>query len=642
MRRVVASISMMAVATAALAAGTAAATANSKRSVQPPVQGRPTELAPHAPGEVIVSYKEDVGRRARAGVRSVAGARLKSDIPAFDTQVLSLPAQASVEATVARLNADPRVDFAEPNYRLDLAYTPDDPSFTELWGFQNTGQAHGISDPPPSTFAGTNDADADVPEAWDTEQGENSTVIAVVDSGVDVTHPDLDDNLWRNPGESGNGKETNGLDDDANGKVDDVYGWDTAGNDNILIEDPSIVGYDHGTHVAGTIAAEDNSEGVVGVCPNCKIMVLKFMKPIDTDGDEVPDTVSGLTSDELEAYAYAKQKGASIVNGSFGSYGFSLAQRKAIAGLQKNGILAVYAASNSAGDNDLSISNRSGAPISPGYPASYTLPNIVSVAASSSDERFGYFTGCASERPRHACAFTNYGQQSVDLAAPGVDIFSTLPGNTYGHFNGTSMASPFVAGVAGLVKSYMPLLTPVQIKNAIMRGVDKPASLRKLDAWVISTNGYEGKWVLTNGRVNADKALDMATSAAGVKNFPKTDGNVDGAVGMAGMVSGSAGWGPAGDVNDVYKKKLIRGVQYKVVLDGAKGNTDGCCSLDVIVYRPGTKEIYQWGKALRGGFVKDSNDEAFTVTAKETGMHYIQVNSFLSDKFGYELSVKAI
>lgn len=630
MRRIVAGVSMMTVAVAAVIGGTAIA--GSARRGAVPVGDAQASSGDYVPGEILVKYKRGVGAYARAAVRISSAAAVRSDVPEFRTQLLSLPEQASVEATVSRLNADPRVAFAEPNYRINLLYTPNDPKFKQLWGFDNTGQAHGISDPPPSTLTGTEDADGDVTEAWDTQKGAASTVIAVVDSGVDVTHPDLKANIWVNKAEK---HGVPGKDDDKNGYIDDVKGWDTAADDKGVLETTKATGWDHGTHVAGTIAARmDNQEGVVGVCPKCKVMVLKFMKPITVDGKKV---MSGNVAAQIEALAYAKKMGADIINGSYGSTMFSLAERNAQASLAAKNILGVYSAANSAGDNDLSVAldtNDDGyreTPISPGYPASYDLPGILSVAASAHDDRLGYFTGCASTAEMWRCSFSNAGQESVDVAAPGVDTLSTVPGGKYAFFNGTSMASPFTAGVAGLIKSEHPEYSPTEIKAAIMNSVDRPAALDVFDVhWLPAAR--TGSWTRSDGRVNADLALDAPTTL-----LPTTDGNISGAVPITGQMSGEVSWGGENhDVNDVFKLDLEADQLYSAVLEGSADSSGG--SLDLLAYGPGTKEIYQWKKLVKSGR-SSSNDESFTFTPTRSGTHFFQVSAFLSDPATYTLSV---
>src|SRR5918999_1287399 len=272
----------------------------------------------------------------------------------------------------------------------------------------------------------TQTEDADAPEAWNTGTGTAATVVAVIDEGVDVSHPDLRNNIWKNPGEV----PGNGVDDDRNGYVDDVNGFDFA-NDDASVYDPDPIdgsGDEHGTHVAGTIAAEgNNGAGITGVNWQAKVMALKFLGPN-----------SGSTLDAVEAINYAVAKGADISNNSWGYVGSpSRSLKDAITRADNAGLLFVAAAGNGGADgvgddNDANSTNTN-------YPSSFSNPNIISVAATDNRDRLA--------------SFSNFGASTVDLGAPGVNVLSTLPGNRYGYYSGTSMATPHVTGVAALLKS---------------------------------------------------------------------------------------------------------------------------------------------------------------------------------------------
>ena len=297
----------------------------------------------------------------------------------------------STEALIAKLQADPNVEYAEPNYIYQPDTTPNDPYYNNLWGQNNTGQNI-------AGTVGTVDADMDAPEAWNTTTGSSDVVIAVIDTGVDYLHEDLTANMWHNPGEI----PDNGIDDDSNGYIDDVYGIDAANNSgdpmDKLLEDGG-----HGTHVAGTIAATgNNGKGVVGVSWNSKIMALKFLT-----------TGGGASSDAIECLNYViaqKNAGVNIVasNNSWGGGDFSAALKDAIEASTNAGVLFLAAAGNgdSAGngiDNDTS----------PHYPSSYDLPGIIAVAATDSDDNLA--------------SFSNYGATTVDLSAPGTYTLSSTP-----------------------------------------------------------------------------------------------------------------------------------------------------------------------------------------------------------------------
>ena len=301
---------------------------------------------------------------------------------------------------------------------------PNDPSFTQLWGLNNTGQN-----------GGTVDADIDAPEAWDIQTGNPNLVIGVLDTGVDYNHPDLLGNIWTNSGEIAN----DGIDNDGNGYVDDIRGWDFAYNDN----NPSDV-QGHGTHVSGTIAGKgNNGVGVTGVAWNAKIMPLKFLD----------DSGSGFTSNAILAIDYATAKGVKLTNNSWGGGGYSQALYDSINAAGNAGALFIAAAGNSSQNAD----------VNPMYPAAYNLANIISVASTTRTDALS--------------SFSNYGLTSVDLGAPGSEIYSTTPNNSYATYSGTSMASPHVAGAAALLWSQNPTWTAQQVKNTLMNTGDAIAAL---------------------------------------------------------------------------------------------------------------------------------------------------------------------
>ena len=304
-----------------------------------------------------------------------------------------------------------------PDYKLQIATTPNDPRFSELYGLENNGST------------GVADADIDASLAWDYGTS-SSVVVAVIDTGVDYTHPDLASNIWVNPGEIAG----NGIDDDGNGFVDDIRGWDFANNDADPFDDNG-----HGTHVAGTIGAVGNNGiGITGVAWEVDIMPLKFL---GRDG-------SGFLSDAVEAVNYAAANGAKIINASFGGGGFSSMMQNAILNFQNMGGIFVAAAGNESNNNDTR----------PSYPANYNLPSVISVAASTSSDTLA--------------SFSNYGTATVDIAAPGSSILSTLPGNRYGRFSGTSMAAPHVAGALALLWGQDPTLSSTELIDLVMTTTD--------------------------------------------------------------------------------------------------------------------------------------------------------------------------
>ncbi len=296
--------------------------------------------------------------------------------------------------------------------------------------------------------------------AWAVSRGSKEIVVADIDTGIDYTHPDLVNNLWQNPKEiAGNNK-----DDDKNGFVDDMIGWDFRDKNAKPFDDNS-----HGSHTAGTIAATGgNGVGVSGVAQSTSIMALRFLGGANG---------SGTAEDAIAAIQYATANGARLTSNSWGGGAFSQALFDVISEANDKGILFVAAAGNSRSDNDKS----------PSYPASYNLPNILSVAATdSSDELAG---------------FSNYGAKSVMLAAPGVDVLSTVPGKKYKRLSGTSMACPHVSGAAALILAAYPQLKATELKALLMESVDVITDL----------NGR----VQTGGRLNIAKAFDRARAKHG-------------------------------------------------------------------------------------------------------------------------------
>ncbi|MEW6358502.1 MAG: S8 family serine peptidase [Planctomycetota bacterium] len=356
-------------------------------------------------------------------------------------QVLIRTSGMSAAAVSEWLSCNTNVAYFEPDRILTTSVIPNDPNFSQLWGLNSS-----------------TDRDIDAPEAWNVTTGSRGIVVGIIDTGVDYTHPDLAANIWTNPGETAG----NGRDDDGNGFVDDVYGYDFANNDGNPMDDNS-----HGTHVAGTIGAVGNDgRGIVGVNWTTSIMALKFL---DRNG-------SGSTQNAIRAINYATMMKTTygvnirLTNNSWGGGGYSQALYDAIAASGQAGMLFIAAAGNSGTNNDSS----------PNYPASYNLNNIISVAATNSSDQLA--------------SFSCYGATSVDLTAPGVSIYSTIPGGGYDTYDGTSMATPHVTGVAALAWSAAPSATATQIRDAILAGVDRITALN-------------GK-VATGGRLNAKGTLD--------------------------------------------------------------------------------------------------------------------------------------
>jgi subtilisin family serine protease len=374
-------------------------------------------------------------------------------------------------AFIKQLMASGEVEYAEPDSVMRASVLPNDPSFSLMWGLNNTGQS-----------AGTVDVDIDAPEAWDGfTTGSASVVVGVVDTGIRYNHPDLIGNIWQNPGETGldiNGldKATNLIDDDLNGYVDDVHGIDCINNDSDPLDDDTS-DY-HGTHVAGTIGAQgNNANQVTGVNWNVSLMALKYLGANGT----------GVTSDAVECLSYVANmkadKGINIrvTNNSYGGSSFSQAMLDAIQATEDQGILFVAAAGNDAEDSD-SLAQ---------YPSSYDLPSIVSVASI--------------DRNANLAGTSNYGLESVDIGAPGVSILSTSSASGVDTLSGTSMASPHVAGVAALLSAHDANLAWQQVKG------------RMLDT-AVSAPSLQGRTV-TGGYVNAFDALNCSVVSGETKLY---------------------------------------------------------------------------------------------------------------------------
>jgi subtilisin family serine protease len=559
------------------------------------------------PGELIVSFEPGRRPAARAAAHAAIGATVLNRLPGLDVHVVRVPPGRTVAETAREYERRPEVDVAEPNWHRSATVIPNDPRFSDLWGLDNTGQLHPIADPPPARRRGTAGSDINAPEAWDQETGDPEVVIAVIDTGIALEHPDLAPNIWVNAGEI----PGNGIDDDVNGYIDDVNGWDVIDDDNLP------TGGSHGSHVAGTIAAATNNGiGVSGICggfgaadPGCSIMPIRFL---DDDG-------FGDLGGELEAIEYAIDNDADVINASFGGGEWSELERDAFAAAGEAGILSVAAAGNDSLDNDMALFTGFGG--SPAYPASYNLPEILSVAASNHHDRYAYDTGCVEHdgRSRAQCAFSNFGRYSVDIAAPGVDVTSTVPPDGYETWNGTSMAAPHVSGVAGLILSMDQDATPEETKNRILNGADRDVPLNRTMHTALFRRPQRGAFTRTNGRLDADAAMGAAeTGGTGLH-----DGDIPGARPMARIARGRVAW--PGDVNDVYRKLLRRGETYEVTL-GVPQRKD----YDLYVLRPSAVEIWEWPSTIRQSFRPRGRDEIVRLSPGSDRRYFLHVSSWFS------------
>ena len=366
-------------------------------------------------------------------------------------QLASIDQTVPVETAVKVLEQSQYVVYAEPNYLISLNPIGQPIADTQSFVPHSAQALRAPNDPMYSSQWGLTKIQAD--KAWDITTGKQDIIIAVIDTGVDYNHPDLAANIWKNSREVPN----NSIDDDRNGYVDDYYGYDFFNKRANPMDDNG-----HGTHVAGIIGAiGNNGIGIVGVNWNVKIMSLKFM-----GADGKGDILSAVS-----AIHYARQMGASIITCSWGGRGESQALADAI---RQTNALFVVAAGNEGSNND----------VIPHYPSNLGYSNIIVVAATDTSDQLG--------------SFSNYGHRTVNVAAPGADILSTYPTNknSYVRMRGTSMATPFVAGIAGLMLSVNPRLTPAQLKSLIIQNVDGIPSLSSK--------------VSSGGRVNAEKAVNAA------------------------------------------------------------------------------------------------------------------------------------
>lgn len=443
--------------------------------------GAPAALGA-GPQGVLVRFAKGADARERTAARAEAGTRFRQVLPVRGLQLVQPEPGVSARTAIDRLERSPEVLYAEPDLIRKASATPNDGLFGLTWGMRNTGQSvEGVS--------GTPGADISAPAAWDRTTGSAAVTVGIVDSGVDATHPDLAPNIWTNPNEI----PGNGIDDDGNGLVDDVRGWDWVGGSANPADQNG-----HGTHVSGTVGARGNDgTGVAGVSWNVKLAALRVL---DANGN-------GSTSNVIKAYAYASQKGFRVVNASFGGAGYSNAEHDALAAAGNT--LFVAAAGNAGVDND----------VTPTYPCSYDLANVICVAATDQNDNLASFGTGGS----------NYGSTSVDLGAPGKNILSAWPAfgcapqspPCWAYSDGTSMATPHVSGAAALLFSQDPGASLASVRSALLGSVDPKPSL-------------QGKTV-TGGRLNVARAL-AAQSPSGA-------GGGSGAPAPGAAASGGAGSG---------------------------------------------------------------------------------------------------
>jgi subtilisin family serine protease len=422
--------------------------------------------APFKPGEAVVKLKKGPAGQYSALAHNLLmtlGKRYAVTLRPFKTDktlytVKTGDSSVDMNRFLADIRATGQVAYAEPNFIYHTstfaedpikAIAPNDPDFGKDWGLLNVGQ-----NDPKTGMAGLPGVDIGATKAWVSGTGSKDIVVAVIDTGVDYNHEELKENIFLNTKEvDGNGK-----DDDGNGFVDDVHGWNFEGKNNNPMDDNS-----HGTHCSGTIGAKGgNGIGTAGVNWNVSILPIKFLSA----------SGSGTLDDAVEGIKYATLMGVNVMSNSWGGGGFSQTMYDAIKAAKEKGILFVAAAGNEGNDNDAS----------PAYPATYDLDNVIAVAATDNRDR--------------KASWSSFGQTKVHLAAPGVNIFSTVPMDKgkYEIFSGTSMATPHVSGAAALLWSLNKSMTYAEIKSRLLATVDPVHALKRK--------------TVTGGRLNVYNAIN--------------------------------------------------------------------------------------------------------------------------------------
>lgn len=443
-------------------------------------------------GEILIKLK-DGNSFSKFNLKNFQGLSIKEEVETLSGNfILAKTNQKSIKALMQQIESSDEVEYAEPNfvYRAirnsddvndlisrasikNVNYTnnisanftdPTDPSFGQLWGLVNLGNNEPAKNGVNSSQTGVAGADINASAAWGITKGSRNVKVAVIDTGIDYNHPDLVNQIWTNEAEA-NGQP--GVDDDGNGYVDDIHGMRFIDGD--TSNDP-IDGHGHGTHCAGTIGAEhDNGIGVAGVMGNVEIVAIKFLT----------DRGSGTSMDAIRAVNYATTLDVDIMSNSWGGGPASQALEDTIRTASEAGIVFVAAAGNSASNNNTR----------PHYPSNYDVENVISVAAHNYSDRMAYFS----------C----YGSQTVHVAAPGRNILSTVTNGEYSVYSGTSMATPHVTGVVGLLLSSEGRMPVTDVRERLM-------------ATTVEARAYRSK-TISGGRVDAHNLL---TDNRPVRNRP--------------------------------------------------------------------------------------------------------------------------
>ncbi len=420
------------------------------------------------PGEYVVKFKAHPAAMQLMSSKIQLGqslhAFIKNRISSANIVVVQRASVETAESAISSLQENELVEYAEPNYIYHISKTPAQAGYINLWGLHNVGQTD------KDGKVGVAGVDIDVEKAWDITTGSKQVLVAVIDTGIDYTHPDLVQNVWTNPGETGadsqgRDKSNNGVDDDQNGYVDDVHGFNfvnAAAPTNNPMDD-----HGHGSHCSGTIGGfGQNGTGIVGVNWNVKIVASKFL---DANG-------GGTLEGAIMAIDYATKVGAKVMSNSWGGGGFSQALQDAVARATQSGAVFVAAAGNDGTNND----------VSPAYPASFPVENIISVAAI--------------DNQGNLASFSNMGARTVHLGAPGVNVYSSVKGGGYDTWSGTSMATPHVSGVAALLLAKEPNLTNAQVKQRL---ISTTRALPSLSGQTVSGGLINAYNALTNNTLES-------------------------------------------------------------------------------------------------------------------------------------------
>ena len=463
---------------------------------------------------VQVDSSAGVGARAEVG-RALDAESARTLVAGWRAYDLAHPV--TLREARALLADAPAADAVQLDQRVHPSEIPDDTYYPQQWSLPTMG----------------------APDGWDVAGAGSPVIVAVVDTGVDISHPDLAGRLWTNAAET----PGNGIDDDGDGYVDDVDGWNFADGDPDVYSPAD--GDSHGTHVAGTIAARrGNAAGVAGVAGNARIMPLKFLKP-----------GGGYISDAMAAIDYAVGNGATVINASWGGAAYSQPLCDAIRLAGDAGVLFVAAAGNASADND----------VTPTWPANCPASNLISVAATTSSD------GLAS--------FSNHGATQVDLGAPGEGILSTVPGG-YGYKSGTSMATPQVTGVAAVVLGEHPGVAPWQLKAALTSGGDPVAALAGATA--------------SGRRLSLVGALDASAGGVGADATPPDPfGTLSPADGLASTLAAPTfRWQPTTDA-----QSGVAG--YRLMVDGAIAASVSAATTSAVPDAPLADGVHTWTVTAR-------------------------------------------